>query len=229
MQAGSPGAHSFAPSEVHQRTPPDPQHWPEKVQLAPLGVQDSQVQDPPLQRSPVPGSAQVRPVQQPAWLVQEPLTIAQDWQLPALHTSPKQQVAPGALQSPPEGAQESQTHPRPPPVHSAPSGPTQESPSQQPLELVGALHDWSCGVQVGGTAHFPAMHCSVGALQQSELSEHAPAVGAQVLAEVQVPLVAPPGMAQPRPLQQSASAVQVPLAPTQGAAQVPSLQLLEQH
>lgn len=78
------------------------------------------------------------------------------------------------------------------------------------------------------------MHCSAAppvalTLQQSALTVQLPPVGAQVLADVHVPVVVPPGMLQPRPLQQSASAVHVPLAPTQGGMHVPSLQLLEQH
>ena|SRR5512146_1770719 len=83
-----------------------------------------------------------------------------------------------------------------------PSGSTQLSGEQQSAPVV---HDWYWDPQLAGTAQEPSMHASVGALQQSASATQLPPVGAQVLADSQVPLVAPGGILQPRPAQQSLS------------------------
>lgn len=83
-----------------------------------------------------------------------------------------------------------------------PSGSTQLSGEQQSAPVV---HAWYWLPQLAGTAQEPSMHASVGALQQSASATQLPPDGAQVLVDLQVPLVAPAGMSHARPAQQSLS------------------------
>jgi hypothetical protein len=197
------------------------------VQALPWIRQTSQVQVPPEQVVPEAVSAQVRPEQQPAWSAQLDPTPAQVWQVPASQVNPTQQSAVPA-QDWVAALQESQMQASPP-AQRVPSMPTQESAGLWVQQSAVAVQLCSCDWQVGGTAHLPARHCSEGALQQSALATQLPPVGAQVLADWQVPPVAPGGMTQPRPAQQSALAVHEPPVVAQGAAQVPLRHWLEQQ
>jgi hypothetical protein len=77
------------------------------------------------------------------------------------------------------------------------------------------------GAQVEGGEQVPFTHASR-VLQQGTDDEHGALVPAQDAAAWQVPLVAPGGMSQELPLQQSALTVQLPPAPTQGGLHCPS-------
>ncbi len=101
--------------------------------------------------------------------------------------------------------------------------PAQHSPP--PLVQV-----WPPCAQTGGSVQTPATQVSVGALQQSAVSVHAWPVLAHVgpVLPWHVPLVAPGGISQVSPEQQSAVTVQLPLAAWHGARQT-SLQIVEQQ
>jgi hypothetical protein len=101
-------------------------------------------------------------------------------------------------------------------------------PSQQSAEVEQACET---SEQVWGIWQTPSRHSSVGPLQQGTASEQACPVSAHSEVEsTQVPLVAPAGMSQVNPAQQSAFTVQLPPSPTQAAApQVPSVHAPEQH
>ena len=218
---------------------PEPQQaLPPVMQEPPSGTHASHCSLPvqaagPGQELPVAGSAQVRPLQQAAVGLHPAPTGAQDWHVPPTQESPRQQSA-VAVHACARYLHESQTHPAPP-VQSVPSDARHESAGLWLQHCAVAVQDCSCDWQVGGTAHFPARQLSVvvgwagSKLQQSAFTEQLAPVAAQALAEVQVPLVAPGGIVQARPVQQSPFVVQAPVAFTQGAAQTPPRQLLEQQ
>jgi len=79
-----------------------------------------------------------------------------------------------------------------------------------------------------GVWQVPPRHCS-SALQQLTVSEQDWPVAAQMLPVEQVPLVAPAGMSQIRPAQQSPLVVQLLPEVTQGGRQVPPSQLPAQQ
>jgi hypothetical protein len=172
-------------------------------------------------------SAQVRPEQQPDWLRQEVPTVEQLLQLPPSHTRPRQQslVEPQLWVA---ALHVSQVQPSPP-TQIEPSYATQVSVGLWLQQSAVDRQVWSCAWQATGTAHFPATHCSVGALQQSALATQFPPVGAQVLADSQVPDVVFGGTTQVSPAQQSPPVVQVWWRFEHGAAQTPPTQLLEQQ
>jgi hypothetical protein len=90
---------------------------------------------------------------------------------------------------------------------------------------------WSaCGMQAGGGGvQTPPVQVSP-AVQQGTEAEQAWLVAAQTLDDVpQVPLVAPGGMLQPRPAQQSPFTVQAPPEPTQKDWHTPPVQVPEQQ
>jgi hypothetical protein len=106
-----------------------------------------------------------------------------------------------------------------------PSRKTQASPAQQ---AASAVQRCACGVQVSGTWQVPPRQSS-SAEQQSALAWQLSPVEAQVAPVPQVPEVAPAGMSQARPAQQSPFTVQAPLEEMQGGAQDPPTQLPEQQ
>jgi hypothetical protein len=177
--------------------------------------------------SPEYGSAQERPLQHPAAPLHALPTVPQLLQVPASQTRPTQQ----SLDDPQlwvAALQVSQMQPSPP-AQMEPSHATQVSAGLWPQQSEVCRQLDSCALQVCGTAHFPAMHCSVGALQQSAFATQLPPVWAQVLADVQVPAVAFGGIAQVRPAQQSPPFVQAWSTFEHGAAQKPPTQLEEQQ
>jgi len=102
---------------------------------------------------------------------------------------------------------------------------------------VGSLqHGWNASQDDGGVVtvpqvgpHVPALHMSV-VLQQGTAAEQLWPDAAHVCTGFwQVPLVAPAGIEQVVPAQQSASTVQAPPLPMHGAAHVPALQIPEQQ
>jgi hypothetical protein len=102
------------------------------------------------------------------------------------------------------------------------------SPSQQPASFV---HAWACAPQVFAARQVPFEQLSAES-QHGVVTEHAPPVCAQEGAGPelsQVPLVAPDGMAQPSPLQQSAPVVQAPPDPRHGSVHLPASHVLEQQ
>lgn len=199
------------------------------MHAAPVGTQESHWPQPtPVQVEPVPGSAQVSPEQQDAAPSQVPPTVAQLWQVPPLHTRPRQQ-SPELPQDAVSGLQVSQMPPAQP-SQMVPFGAMQERAGLWLQQSVDAVQLWSCPWQVCGTAHFPAMHDRAGLwTQQSPSAAQVPPVDAQTLADSQVPLVAPGAIWQVRPEQQSVPTVQEPWRFAQGGAQVPPAQLLEQQ
>jgi hypothetical protein len=146
-------------------------------------------------------------------------------------SSPRQQPdgdTPG-VQAPPSPAQERQEQVGEPAAHAAPSASLHVGVGVPAQQVSLGVQEASSGLQVGGTAQKPEMHCSVGALQQGFVSEQAVAVAAQVLTGRQKPSGAVGGsLTQERPLQHS-SCVQVPSEETHGGAQNPPEQLLEQQ
>ena len=119
----------------------------------------------PVHSAPEDGSAQERPLQHPAALLHVELTVPQPLQVPASQTRPTQQ----SLDDPQlwvAALQVSQMQPSPP-EQMEPSDATQVSVGLWPQHSEVCRQLDSCALQVAGTPHFPAMHCSVGALQQS--------------------------------------------------------------
>jgi hypothetical protein len=106
--------------------------------------------------------------------------------------------------------------------------PKQVSPAQHSFPA--AVQDWRFSWQVGGAVQTPFVHVSV-AVQQVTVPPHDCPVAAHVgpVPPWQVPLVAPGGMSQARPEQQSAVTVQAPLAGWHVARQTPASQFAEQH
>lgn len=102
---------------------------------------------------------------------------------------------------------------------------TQASGLQQSAS---ATQCWSCGTQSCGTWQVPSRHCSP-AVQQGTVPEQLWPVPAQTAPVEQVPLVAPGGMSQASPAQQSPSTVQVPVEGTQGGLQTLPTQAPEQQ
>jgi hypothetical protein len=227
VQDGSPAVHtrSFA---SRQPVPVPQQAVPSVVQEAPWRRQTWHEQMPPAQAVPSFVVAQVRPEQQSDCPVQFASTDAQVWHAPALQTSPTQQSE--ELAHPCVAAlQESQLQPVPP-VQSDPSGATQESGGDCVQHSAVAVQDCSCAWHACGTAQVPAMHCSpAAALQQSAVALQFPPVGAHALTDWQEPPVAPGGITQPSPAQQSPFVVQAAFDPAHGGAQTSPTQLLEQH
>ena len=199
------------------------------MQDVPGSRQTSQVQVPPAHAAPVSVVAQVSPEQQLDAAVQVEPTAAQVWHVPALQTSPTQQ-SDGPAHPCVAALQESQLQPVPPAAQSEPSGAIQESAGDCAQQSAVELQDCSCPWHVGGTWHVPPMHCSPpAALQQSAVRTQFPPVGAHALADWHVPLVAPGGITQPSPAQQSPFVVQAAFAEAHGGAQTSPTQLLEQQ
>ncbi len=91
------------------------------------------------------------------------------------------------------------------------------------------MQTWAVSWQYTGAVQSPFVHVSV-ALQHESDPQDWP-VSAQVgpVSLLHVPLVAPGGMSQVRPEQQSAVIVQLPPEPWQGGLQNPPSQTVEQH
>jgi hypothetical protein len=205
------------------------QALPPATQELPSGRHASQEQPPTphVLVSPENGSAQERPLQHPVAPLHDAPTVPQVLQVPASQTSPTQQSA-DVPQLCVAALQESQMQPAPP-EQIVLFGATQVSAGLWLQHWDVLVQEESCGWQTAGTAHFPAMHCSVGALQQSVFVRQFPPVAAQVLADSQVPAVAVGGITQVKPAQQSSPVVQVWWRLEHGAAQKPPTQLEEQQ
>lgn len=136
------------------------------------------------------------------------------------------QGASGCAQASGGGSQEQVVSPAGQGTSTLPA-PSTKQPSglQHPASAVQCC---ACGVQSCGTWQVPSKHCST-ALQQPMVTEQLWPVEAQAPPAPQVPLVAPGGMSQARPAQQSPSRVQALLEGTQGARQVPASQMPEQQ
>jgi hypothetical protein len=187
------------------------------------------VQVPPLAHAvPALVSAQVSPEQQLDASEQLVPTAAQLWHVPALQTSPRQQsVDPAHVCA--AALQESQMQPGPP-AQRDPSCATHESAGDCAQHSAVEVQDWSWPWQDGGTWQVPPRHCSPPAwLQQSAVWTQFPPVGAHALEDWHVPLVAPGGITQPSPAQQSPLVVHAAFEPAQGGAQTSPTQLLEQQ
>lgn len=155
-------------------------------------------------------------------------TVTHAWHvLPAPHVRPTQQSL-ALWQDWVAALHESQMHPSVV-VQSAPVASMQERAGLCVQHCDVEVQPWYCDWQAVGTAHFPEMHCSAGALQQSAFATQLAPVAAQVLADWHVPNTAPGATLQARPVQQSPSFVQVPFRLAHGAAQVPFWQSLEQQ
>lgn len=111
-QAGSSGPHWLLVPFTMQPTPAPQHSVPPNEHAAPWNRQTPQAHDPPAHGAPSCVPAQLRPSQQPDWLVQEPPIIAHDWQVP-LQTRPRQHSV-GELQVWPEAVQVSHRQPTPP-------------------------------------------------------------------------------------------------------------------
>jgi hypothetical protein len=94
-----------------------------------------------------------------------------------------------------------------------------------------AVQPWDTSEQACGTAHTPPRHCSPPAtLQHGTVAEQVWPVSAQVGPDVlHRPLVAPGGISQESPAQQSPSMVQAPSLSTHRFAQAPPAHLPVQH
>ncbi len=211
-----------------QAAPPVVQGWCRSVQASQL-----QEADVPQAAPVVAGSAvvskQVSPAQQGLVAEQDDWTVPQVPQLPELHARPMQHGL-VAEQLAATGAHESQTQEVSPAGHGlTPPEEMQLSAGEAVQQSASAVQPWYCDLHVGGTAQVPATQASVGLLQQSAPVTQLPPDGAQVETAWQVPLVAPGGMEQERPVQQSPSAVQEALVEPHGGAQTSPAQLFEQQ
>lgn len=208
------------------------QPGPPKVQDWPQGMQLSQVQVPGVVQVPAlpSGSLQWSVSQQVSVVpskVQPTSRVAQAPQTPPLQSRPRQQSA-DVAQLPLTGEQESQRQVVAPSGQAVPSSSMQVRAGvvSQQLAVVVQLPNWF--LQVGGSLQTPSRQASV-ERQQGLLPSQAAPLATQLLTAWQVPLVAPGAMSHERPEQQSPSIVQLPPPLTQGGAQTPPTQLLEQQ
>jgi hypothetical protein len=95
-------------------------------------------------------------------------------------------------------------------------------------QLVSSTQACETSEQNCGEPQVPALQTS-SAPQQGTVAEQLSPEKAHSPPVPQVPLVAPGGMSQLRPAQQSAPMVQAPAWPWQGGRQVPASQVPEQH
>lgn len=226
--------HPLLPAS-RQLLPAPQQAVPPVVQAWPWSVHESQLQEDDVpQALPLTAGSdvvlkQVSPEQQGLVAEQEDWTVPQLPQVPELHARPMQHGLVGE-QPAARDPQESQTQEVSPAGQGwTPLEEMQLSAGEAVQQLASAVQPWYCALQVGGTAQVPATQASVGLLQQSAPVTQLPPDGAQVETAWQVPLVAPGGIEQERPVQQSPSAVQEPLVVAQGGAQTSPEQLLEQQ
>jgi hypothetical protein len=132
------------------------------------------------------------------------------------------------LQAPPPVLQLSHEQVSEPAAQVAPLGSMQVRPAGVVQQASVGTQEAYCDLHVGGTLQIPSMQASE-VEQQGLVASQAVPLGAQVLTVWQTPLVAVGGsLKQVRPLQHS-SKVQVPPLLTQGGAQKPPAQLLEQQ
>jgi hypothetical protein len=105
---------------------------------------------------------------------------------------------------------------------------TQSSPLQQSAS---AVQTCEVAPQTLAATQTPFVQASAES-QQGVVAEQAEAVAAHegvVVAALQAPLVAPCGMSQPRPVQQSPVVVQVPFTPRHAVPHLPASQVPVQH